>query len=230
MADEDLLTFHYDGLDDSIQRLFDRLGSDEEARERFLDDPTGILASEVSALPSDLTSGERRRANRFVMSLLGNRKFMEWAEHWQVENGNKFVEIDGQPSTIKGNLEDVYRDLTAAMLKYGDGRSLALAFDEEIDETDVETVRFTDDTAPDLLAAVGRAPRRGPIVVQINTSTNVNHTVTLNLAVLALAVIIVIVLARMPGANRVGREDLLNLADSLGDALQERAREVRDAT
>ncbi|HSJ62955.1 MAG TPA: hypothetical protein VK922_03505 [Gemmatimonadaceae bacterium] len=95
--------------------LFERLDRDPAAREEFIRDPTGKLATHIARrrLPRQHLSD----ANRVLFAMLANDEFRAWLDRYRARPG-------GRPVT-----EATFgRDFAAAVLKYGDSELLRALF------------------------------------------------------------------------------------------------------
>lgn len=91
----------------SMAALFQELDTDEEAQQRFIQDPAGIIMDRVfqEKLPPQRAS----EANRLLFSVLANKQFLRWMDQYASENKGRRVGKD-----------EFNQDFAKALLEFGD--------------------------------------------------------------------------------------------------------------
>ena len=87
--------------------LFEKLDTDERARQRFIQDPSGLLSERVfqEKLPPQRAS----EANRLLFAVLSNERFLGWLDAYATRNQGRKVSKD-----------EFNQDFAKALLEFGD--------------------------------------------------------------------------------------------------------------
>ncbi|WP_434387372.1 hypothetical protein [Melittangium boletus] len=87
--------------------LFHQVDTDERARQRFIQDPSGLIMERVfeEKLPPQRASA----ANRLLFSVLANKKFLGWLDEYSTQNRGRRVSKD-----------EFNHDFAKALIEFGD--------------------------------------------------------------------------------------------------------------
>ena len=111
-AERKPLVLHHDGLRVSVAELFALANEDAEVRQLLLENPSRvILEAIVPGGAGEIPAQRLSEANRFLMSVLANDEFREWAASYQAK-------LSANPKNV--DRIAVAQDMAAAFGRYGD--------------------------------------------------------------------------------------------------------------
>jgi hypothetical protein len=110
--DDDKLVFLLnEEVSKKLDSVFERLGKDEDARCRFIDDPVEALKTLGIEVPPDV---DVSLANRIRLHLMGDEKFTAWAQDYTRELQARY----GSVIAVDEHLRTIEKDVDAALREH----------------------------------------------------------------------------------------------------------------
>jgi hypothetical protein len=222
------LHLEFGGLQDSLDAFYERLDGDSKFRDRFLENPAGVISEEVPLFAEVLDPGASARASRVLYSLLSNKDFVAWAKKWSEQHAADVSTKPDGTKTLDVDIEQLQRELADAITKYGDKEALHSLLDLHGDGPPSRTLAPSDVGLSPNLVSNFQAPSWKPSVVSHNVVAAATFIAAAGVVVavgVALPVYAFGLRAPVEGPNR---PHLAEVVDNLTKQLTSRANQLRE--